>query len=94
MLYTGASDAWDVLKISFIKDNDTTVFDSNFLHPLGQPILKLWVNKKFIDIQFFNLEINCLLEQMLPISSDARKRISINSLTEDYIKWYIDNVLH
>jgi hypothetical protein len=93
LLYTSMTDAWDFLRLSFIKGNDTTVFDSNFYRPLGQPILKLRVNRKFMYTQFFNLEVNTLLEGMLPKSSILRKRVGINSLTEEYVEWYIDKVL-
>jgi len=86
-------DVGEDISVSFIKNKDTTIFNANLLQLLGQPVSKDRENRQNIDKQFVNLEVNVLLEGMLPISSDARKRIGINSLTEDYIKWYIDKVL-
>jgi hypothetical protein len=82
-------DAWDILKISFIKNGDTTVFNQDYLQLLGQPILKLKVNKQYVNQQFINLDVNILLREMLPSSSILEKRASINGLTEKYVLWYI-----
>jgi hypothetical protein len=90
---TVTTDVAEGINVYFIKNKDTTSFRCNLLRPLGQPLLKRWENHKFVDKQFVNLDVNILLEGMLPISSDAKKRIAINTLTEDYIKWYIEKVL-
>jgi hypothetical protein len=88
-LFTSTVDAWDSLQILFVKNGDTTVFNQDYLQLLGQPVLKLKVNKQYIGKQFINLDINTLLEKILPNSSTLKKRASINSLTEKYIEWYI-----
>jgi hypothetical protein len=87
------TDVWEGIEINFIKNKDTTIFYADLLQPLGQPVLKKRENNHFIGTQIVNLEINNLLEGILPIFSIVRKRVGINNLTEDYIKWYIDKVL-
>ena len=92
-LFHATVDAWNDLKISFIKNNDTTIFTMDFLQPLGQPVLKLRADTEFITKQFVNLEVNTLITEMVPETSALKKQIEVNSLTDDYIKWYIDKVL-
>ena len=93
LLYTVTSDAWDGLEITFIKNRDTTKFDFNFFRPLGQPVTEITNNKRLVIDQFTNVEANQLLEKILPTSTKSKSRIDINSFTDDYIEWYIDNVL-
>ncbi len=54
-----------------------------------------WVSSKKGEYRkgTVNLEINTLIETMLPKSSLLRKQIGINSLAEEYIHWYLDKVL-
>jgi len=94
-LYIVTVDSREGLGITFIKNRDTTGFYMDLLrdHPLGQPILERTKVTHSIGSQFINLEPNILLEEMLPVSSAARKRIRISSFTEEYIEWYLKKVL-
>jgi len=86
-------DVWNVMNITFVRQKDTTVFQLDFLQPLGQPMCLLKVNQKHVDKQFANLEVNLLLAEILPALSRSKKRAGINNLKEDYIRWYIEKQL-
>jgi hypothetical protein len=87
-------DAWDFAQIIFIKNKDTIFFDMNrFKAPLGQPIRKSKKSQKKNIGLYVNLEANILLAEILPASSMTRKQFEIDAFTNDYIEWYIDNVL-
>jgi hypothetical protein len=92
-IYTVTSDAWDGLRVTFIKNRDTIKFDFDFYRPLGQPVTRITYNKQMNLDQFTNVEANQLLEEILPKGAKSKYRVAINSCTDDYIKWYIDNVL-
>ena len=83
------ADVWNMVKISFIKNSDTTVFIQDYIHSLGQPILKSKINKRAESKQFVNLGVNTLLEEILPKTSIFRKGASISNFTEAYLSWYI-----
>jgi hypothetical protein len=100
LLSVAVSDAWDFVRISYIYKNDTIRYDGQFwgyglpfFKPLGQPFG--WISFKKGDFRdgTVNLEINTLIESILPKKSLLRKQIGINSLTEEYIHWYLDKVL-
>jgi hypothetical protein len=92
-------DVWDKLTISYVFKNDTMRYVSEFHQLLGQPFsrppgLKIDLKENKITIyNTANLEINTVLSSILPRSSILRKRLDINSLTDEYIAWYIDKVL-
>jgi len=91
-LFSITIDGWDSASILFVQNNDTTVFHMDFLQLLGQPIsMKLKSDKSFPWQQYVNLEVNKTLQLILPITSVLRKRADISSLTEDYIKWYLND---
>lgn len=89
----GIVDAWNRMTISYIHENDTIKYWSEFHQLLGQPVEPLLNKNANLVRNTVNLEINLLIESMLPKSSLLRKQIGLNSLTEAYINWYIDKML-
>lgn len=92
-LYFSVSDAWDGFNISFISPKDTIKFQGNFFKVLGQPVSRQPKNKSGAWVQVANIKINTISAEMLPPSSDLKKAIEVNSLTADYIEWYLKKVL-
>ncbi len=88
-----AVDAWNIVQIAFIKNKDTTFFTMNRMQPLGQPIRKFKKGQKKDIGLYVNLEANILLAKILPASSMTREQFEINAFIDDYIEWYIDEVL-
>lgn len=88
------SDAWDGFNISYIWRKDTIKFQGNFFKVLGQPVSRLPKNKSGAwRTKVANLKINIIAGEILPPSSDLKKAIELNSLTVDYIEWYLEKVL-
>ena len=81
-------DAWDRVDIYLIGKTDTVRYSGEFHQLLGQPFFKRVESKGIV-----NLQINTTIRGILPQSSILRKRLDINSLTDEYIDWYIEKVL-
>ena len=86
------TDAWNEFSIVFIHNIDSTRYKANFYKLLGQPFA-LISRKGNNFVQNINLEINKTVAHILPNSSSLKKAIDINSLTEQYINWYLDKIL-
>ncbi|MEP6612206.1 MAG: hypothetical protein ABJA76_09990 [Mucilaginibacter sp.] len=86
-------DAWDGFNISYISRKDTIKFQGNFFKVLGQPVSRQPNNKSGAWVKVANLKINIIADGILPPSSDLKKAIELNSLTTDYIEWYLEKVL-
>jgi hypothetical protein len=73
-------------KILFIQDKDTITFEPEVLNS-GQPI------KRFEDVnnKIVNLNVNLLIENILPENSKFRNNLKLDTFTYKYVIWYIDN---
>lgn len=87
----GLLDGSKNLKISFVKNNETFIYKAETFHKCGQPIEIL--DKNADDSKIINLEVNKLIENILPKKSMFRDEFNINNITEKYIRWYIENNL-
>lgn len=87
----GILDGYENLKITFVKNNETFIYKAETFHKCGQPIEDL--NKIENDFKVINLEVNILIENILPKKSMFRNEFNINNITEKYIRWYIQNNL-
>ncbi|MGS0747802.1 hypothetical protein [Halpernia sp. GG3] len=74
------TDTWNSARII----TQTKNYKLDFLNVLGQPITER--NERFI-----NLNVNLALLNILPKNSLLRKKLSFESLYEDYIFWYLKN---
>lgn len=73
-------------KILFIKDTDTINYKPEVLN-FGQPIIRFEdVNNKIV-----NLDVNILIENILPENSKFRNNLKLNNFTNKYVLWYLDN---
>ncbi|HVV54023.1 MAG TPA: hypothetical protein VHC47_01790, partial [Mucilaginibacter sp.] len=87
-------DAWDFMRLSCVSGKDTIRFDSQLFKPAGQPIRKFKMRSYDTDKGVVNLEVNTIITDLLPKKSLLRKNISLESLKEEYLEWYIKNELH
>lgn len=73
-------------KILFIQDKDTITYHPEVLNS-GQPIIRFEdVNNKIV-----NLNVNLLIENILPENSKFRNNLKLDTFTYKYVIWYIDN---
>ncbi|MBS1500700.1 MAG: hypothetical protein JST32_01470 [Bacteroidetes bacterium] len=87
-------DAWHFMRIYCISEHDTIKFDSQFFKLAGQPIQKFKRHSYDTDKGIVNLEVNTIITDLLPKQSLLRKSVSLESLKEEYLEWYIKNELH
>ena len=87
-------DVWKSLLITFYEKEDTIKFYLPFYDLLGQPFEKFKNKKDKTEKRFINIEVNKILSNLVPSHSLTQKAISIESLKEDYINWYIDRLSH
>jgi hypothetical protein len=84
------TDAWNSLFISFMNDHDTTLYRCNFGSLLGQPVERIKKPGNHQDNVVMNLNINNTIKKLLPKKSLVGKAVDLNSLKEEYIKWYLE----
>jgi hypothetical protein len=86
-------DSYNGLRISTIKNSDTTEYRCQFNKSLGQPIVRYNHKDYSTSTKVFNLEANTWAQTFLPTNSVAKKVLDINNIEGDYIKWYLDKVM-
>jgi hypothetical protein len=78
------------MTVCFIMANDTIVYKSDFFgHPLRQPFVLMDKKGSYTKKETTNLNINLNLMKILPKGSLLREKMDFNSISEDYIKWYL-----
>jgi hypothetical protein len=78
------------MTICFIMANDTIAYKSDFLgHPLRQPFILMNRKGSYTKKATTNLNINLNLMKILPKGSLLKEKMDFNSISEDYIKWYL-----
>ena len=87
-------DSYNGLRISTIKNSDTTEYRCQFNEPLGQPIVRYDHKNYTTSMKVFNLEANTSAQRFLPADSMATKVLDINNIIDEYIKWYLDKVMY
>ncbi len=89
-----AVDTWNYLKIEVINKNDTTIYNSQFRFPIGQPIL-CYDKKDFgHERDIYNLEVNTAAQSFLPPESEIYKVLDMNNLNERYIQYCLENYFY
>jgi len=84
------TDNYNGLRITTIKNRDTTEYRCQFFEPLGQPITRYDNRNYMTSSKVFNLEANTSAQIFLPKGSMIGKVLDINNIREEYIKWYLD----
>jgi hypothetical protein len=84
----GRLDSSDYLNINFISKNDTIVYNFESYHKCGQPFIKEGDKYK---TNIVNLNVNKLIENILPKNSLFVLQFNIQNITEKYIHWYLQN---
>ena len=84
----GRLDGSGYLNIHFISKNDTIVYKFESHHNCGQPFIN--ENKKY-KTNIVNLNINNLIENILPKNSLFVLQYNLQNITEKYIHWYLQN---
>lgn len=91
MTYT---DVWDAFRLFCITKKDTIIFQSYTFNLLCQPFEKYRKGDLNFTLHgFVNLEMDTSLQDILPKKSLFRERLDLNTLTEQYIKWYLKEKL-
>ena len=88
--YFMTTDYYDMYRIEVVmSNNDTMAYSSQFSQPLAQPIL--WSikrpNKEIRNV--YNVDVNLIIQNILPLKSQLRKKVDLNSLMNEYILWYL-----
>jgi hypothetical protein len=84
------TEAYHFMTISFIMTNDTITYRSNFFgHSLRQPFILMARDGSYTKNAATNLNINLNLMKILPKGSLLKEKMDFNSISEDYIKWYL-----
>ncbi|WP_243346968.1 hypothetical protein [Parabacteroides sp. FAFU027] len=81
------TDVWHNLRIEVINNNDSTIYQSQFWDPFGQPISRYEHYKYRNEINIINLEANIFARAFLPKGSLTFKILDINNVKQEYIKW-------
>ena len=84
------TDNYNGLRITTIKNTDTTEYRCQFFEPLGQPITRYDNRNYLTSSKVFNLEANTSAQTFLPKSSMISKVLDLDNIKEEYIKWYLD----
>lgn len=88
------SDSWHRLRIEVVNNSDTTIYQSQFWTPLGQPINR-YEHKNFSKSKtIINLEANTSAQVFLPKESLTHKILDINTIKKDYIKWCLEKYFY
>jgi hypothetical protein len=87
-------DSYNGLRISTIKNNDTTEYDCQFNEPLGQPLVRYDHRNYMTSSKVSNLEANKCAQSFLPANCLTRKVLDINNIKDQYIKWYLEKVMN
>ncbi|WP_426668371.1 hypothetical protein ACPPVU_19595 [Mucilaginibacter sp. McL0603] len=93
LLPTVISDVWHYVRVLCINRRDTIKFQSELYDLLAQPFEKFKNGSYSSDRIIANVEINTSISVLLPKRSLLRKDIDLNSLTEEYLKWYMEENL-
>jgi hypothetical protein len=84
------TEAYHHMIIRVVTANDTITYRSDFFgHPLRQPFVLMDRNGAYTKKETINLNINLSLMKILPENSVLREKMDFNSISEDYIKWYL-----
>ncbi|MFC7772961.1 hypothetical protein [Flavobacterium sp. GCM10027622] len=85
-------DAWNSLGIVTFSNEKTIVYNSQYFKNCGQPISIQDINiKDSLGKQIINLNINLIIQKILPKSSEISKVVDLNSIKLKYINWYMKN---
>lgn len=76
------------LTIKFIQKKDTLHYTAATFHQCGQPIHNLKSTSEKLKI--VNLDVNKIIQKIVPKKSYINKEFELNTITEKYIRWYID----
>ena len=85
-------DVWNMLIVTIYSNNNVTVFQSQFLDGIGQPIMRCSNNNgEYKTDSIINLEVNRVAQKFLPKSTMIYKVLEINNITNAYMRWYFEN---
>ena len=84
----GRVDSSGYLNIHFISKNDTIIYKFESYHRCGQPFNR--ESEKHIT-NIVNLNVNKIIENILPKNSLFALQYNLQNITEKYIHWYLQN---
>jgi hypothetical protein len=86
--YILVTDYWDEMKVKITTNEKEFRFEGHYPNTFKQPWYDHSDTSKFF-IPIVNLNINRFLVEILPNKFYKRKTIELQSLTDNYIKWYL-----
>jgi hypothetical protein len=93
-------DAWNSLGIFTFSNNITKIYNLQFFKNCGQPIsidsieideqrrIKIFENA---NKQVINLEVNKILQSILPQNTILYSALDLRNIRDNYIKWFLEN---
>jgi hypothetical protein len=88
-------DAWNSLEIITFEKDKTIIYNSQYFKNCGQPIsIQDSSMQKSLGKQIINLNINLIIQNILPKSAEISKIVDLNNIKYNYINWYLENKTH
>jgi hypothetical protein len=85
-------DAWNSLGIITFSKEKTIIYNSQYFKNCGQPISIQDISiKDDHNEQIINLNVNLIIQKILPKSSAISKIVDLNDIKLKYINWFLEN---
>ncbi len=85
-------DAWNSLGIATFSKEKTMIYSNHYFDNCGQPISIDNTNIKDNQVkQIINLNVNLIIQKILPKSCEISKVVDLNNIKLKYINWFIKN---
>jgi hypothetical protein len=85
-------DAWNLLYIITTSEKETKKYRFQFFEtPSGQPVSKSDDVTKVTENQVINLNVNLIIQKVLPKNSEINKVIDIDNIKTKYLYWFFEN---
>lgn len=83
---------YNFARITITSKNNITSYDFSFVNnAIGQPIIKNYNENYMVDYAYVNLLANEIIRDLIPKNSITYKAFDLKKVTDDYIRWYLDN---
>jgi hypothetical protein len=87
--YIMITDVWDEMHVYIKTSEKEFIFEGKYPNAFKQPWYDHSDTSKWATASIVNLNINKFLVAILPDKFHRRNEIELQSLTEEYIKWYL-----
>jgi len=87
--YIMVTDVWDVMNVYIKTADNEFAFEGKYPNAFKQPWYDHSDNSKIIAGSIVNLDINQFLVAILPDKFHGKNTIELQSLADNYIKWYL-----